>query len=69
MSCRDLITLEARVWLLRNGQCAILMTGCIVERSVNLRMYNIVVEFYVRGEEFANHVFLFIVGIVSFFVS
>jgi hypothetical protein len=45
------------------------MTGCIVERSVNLRMYNIVVEFYVRGEEFANHVFLFIVGIVSFFVS
>jgi hypothetical protein len=28
-----------------------------------------VVEFYVRGEEFANHVFLFIVGIVSFFVS
>jgi hypothetical protein len=55
MSCRDLITLEAKVWLLRNGRCEILMTG-IVERSVNLRVYNLVVELYVRGGKFANHV-------------
>jgi hypothetical protein len=31
------------------------MTG-IVERSVNLRVYNLVVELYVRGGKFANHV-------------
>jgi len=58
MSCRDLIILEAKVWLLRNGRCEILMTG-IVERSLNLIVYNLVLELYVRGGKFANHVFLF----------
>jgi len=57
MSCRDLIILEAKVWLLRNGRCEILMTG-IVERSVNLRVYNLVVELFVSGGKFANHVFI-----------
>lgn len=57
-SCRDLIILEARVWLLHNGQCAILMTGNIVERNVNLSI-NLLVEFYVRGGKFSNHAYLF----------